>query len=91
MMRDRDAFKPRHPRTLYFVDGVRVPKHVAVRAVILHLVLTHSSEWCYAEAERRIAINAPGKRRLSEINGVDTANGLIWAEQQFPKQPQFGR
>lgn len=84
--RPRPSFRPGAIRLIFFADGVRIPKRFAVRLVVLHLVLTHSPEWDYAAAERRLerAVNARGKR-MRDIDGIETQSGLIWAEEQCPK------
>jgi hypothetical protein len=61
--------------------------------VMLRLILTHSDEWSYPAAERKLehSVNSSGKRRTQEINGFETEAGLIWAEEQWPKQRRDNR
>ena len=66
------------PRLIYFIDGVRVRKVDAVRAVMLHLILSHELDWNYAAAERALEQSA-------FRHPVHAARQNVWADEQRPK------
>jgi hypothetical protein len=76
-------------RLIYFIDGVRVRKVDAIRAVMLHLILSHSPDWDYRAAEREIAHSAPPVdrrgRQVPDAGTLQASGQSVWAEQQKPK------
>lgn len=86
-MKHRFSIRRGPPRLIYFIDGVRIPKRTAVRAVVLHLILSRAADCSSAAAENDLAglVISRSKRKGEEIEGLKTADGMIWSEQQWPK------
>lgn len=90
MIRKRFAprrFKEAPFRLIYFIDGVRVRKLEAVRAVMLHAILSHSPDCDYASAER--ALERSGYRDPVETGRFQASRQSVWAEEQRPKKKRF--
>ena len=76
-------------RLIYFIDGVRVPKAAAVRAVMLHLILSHAVYWDYAAAEKDLAQS--DHRNPVEIGRFQSSRQNVWAEEQHAKRKKLER